>query len=157
MQISTGSDPGLRRRSAWVGVCQQLDFLGILRFRPDIVTEAALVIDRAEKQLDALLGVRIKAQTEPDHVVVFSGHMIDNPDNRGIGKGRPARFPPGKVDAAAASIRKALDRIGAGSGDLGLCAAPQAAICCSPRLVSSAACGLNCASLAPNRSSSPNR
>jgi hypothetical protein len=35
---------------------QQLDFLGTLGFRPHIVPDAAVVIDRAEKQLDALLG-----------------------------------------------------------------------------------------------------
>ena len=65
---------------------QQLVFLGTLGFRPNITAEAALVIDRAEKQLDALLGARIEAQAEPNHVVVFSGHMIDNPANRGPGK-----------------------------------------------------------------------
>jgi tetratricopeptide (TPR) repeat protein len=93
---------------------QQLDFLGTLDFQPNIVTEAALVIDRAEKQL----GARV---AEPNHVVVFSGHMIDKPAIRGIGKARPPRFPPEKIAAAAAGIRNALDRVGAGAGDLGLC------------------------------------
>ena len=37
---------------------QQLDFLGALGFRADIVAEAAQIIDRAEKQLDARLGRR---------------------------------------------------------------------------------------------------
>jgi tetratricopeptide (TPR) repeat protein len=107
-----------RDRFALDSSSQQLDFLGTLGFRQNIVTEAALVVDRAEKQLDALLGARI---VQPANVVLFSGHMIDNPANRGVGKARPPRFPPGKIDAAAASIRKALDRIGAGAGDLGLC------------------------------------
>jgi tetratricopeptide (TPR) repeat protein len=100
---------------------QQLDFLGTLGFRPNIATEAALVIDGAEKQLDRFLGARVEAQAEPASVVVFSGHMIDNPANRGVGRAGPPRFPPEKIDAAAASIRNALDRIGAGPGDLGLC------------------------------------
>jgi tetratricopeptide (TPR) repeat protein len=107
-----------RDRFALDSSSQQVDFLGTLGFRSNIAAEAAQVIDRAEKQLDALLGARI---AQPANVVVFSGHMIDNPANRGIGKARPPRFPPEKIDAAAAGIRKALDRIGAGAGDLGLC------------------------------------
>jgi hypothetical protein len=54
-------------------------------------------------------------------VVVFSGHMIDNPGQRGAGKAKPARFPAAKAEPAAARIRAALDEIGAGAGDLGLC------------------------------------
>jgi tetratricopeptide (TPR) repeat protein len=100
---------------------QQLDFLGELKFQSDIVAEAAAVIDRAEQQLRALLGGRPEQRSEPDHVVVFSGHMIDNPADRGVGKAKPPRFPPAKVDAAAARIRAALDEVGAGAGDLGLC------------------------------------
>jgi tetratricopeptide (TPR) repeat protein len=100
---------------------QQLDFLGELKFQSEIVAEAAAVIDRAEQQLRALLGSRPEQRSEPDRVVVFSGHMIDNPADRGEGKSKPPRFPPSKIEAAAARIRAALDEIGAGSGDLGLC------------------------------------
>jgi tetratricopeptide (TPR) repeat protein len=100
---------------------QQLDFLGELKFRPELVAECALVIDRAEQQLHALLGGRPEQRIEPKHVVVFSGHMVDNPAVRGEGKAKPARFPATKIDAAAARIRAALDEIGAGAGDLGLC------------------------------------
>jgi hypothetical protein len=100
---------------------QQLDFLGELRFRSDIVVEAAAVIDRAEQQLRSLLGSRPEERVEPDNVVVFSGHMIDDPKMRGEGKEKPPRFPPAKIEAAAARIRAALDEVGAGAGDLGLC------------------------------------
>ena len=100
---------------------QQLDFLGQLKFQSDIVAEAAASINRAEQQLHALLGTRPEQRSEPDHVVVFSGHMIDNPADRGEGKAKPQRFPPSKIEAAAARIRAALDQVGAGSGDLGLC------------------------------------
>ena len=100
---------------------QQLDFLGELKFQSEIVAEAAAVIDRAEQQLRALLGSRPEERSEPDHVVVFSGHMIDNPADRGEGKSKPPRFPPSKIEAAAARIRAALDEVGAGAGDLGLC------------------------------------
>jgi hypothetical protein len=54
-------------------------------------------------------------------VVLFSGHMIDNPAVRGEGKPKPARFPANKIDVAGACMRAALDEIGAGAGDLGLC------------------------------------
>jgi tetratricopeptide (TPR) repeat protein len=100
---------------------QQLDFLGELKFQSEIVAEAAAVIDRAEQQLRALLGSRPEERSEPDHVVLFSGHMVDNPADRGEGKSKPPRFPPSKVEAAAARIRAALDEVGAGADDLGLC------------------------------------
>jgi hypothetical protein len=100
---------------------QQLAFLGELKFHSEIVTEAAAVIDRAEQQLGTLGGSRPEERLEPDRVVVFSGHMIDNPADRGEGAAKPPRFPPSKVQAAAARIRAALDEIGAGAGDLGLC------------------------------------
>lgn len=91
-----------------------------LKFHSEIVTEAAAVIDRAEQQLRAL-GSRPEERSEPDHIVMFSGHMIDNPADRGEGKPKPPRFPPSKIEAAAARIRSALDEVGAGAGDLGLC------------------------------------
>ena len=100
---------------------QQLDFLGELKFHSEIVAEAAAVIDRAEQQLRSLLGSRPEQRVEPAHVVVFSGHMIDDPRVRGEGKEKPPRFPPAKIEAAAARIRAALDEVGAGAGDLGLC------------------------------------
>jgi hypothetical protein len=100
---------------------QQLDFLGELKLQTDIVAEAAAVIDRAEQQLRGLLGSRPEQRSEPANVVVFSGHMIDNPAVRGPGRERPSRFPPAKIEAAAARIRAALDEVGAGAGDLGLC------------------------------------
>ena len=100
---------------------QQLNLLGELGFRGEIVGEAVAVIDRAEKQLRALLGHHPGERPEPTHVVVFSGHMIDNPAERGEGKFKPPRFPPSKTQAAAARVRAALDEIGAGAGDLGLC------------------------------------
>jgi hypothetical protein len=100
---------------------QQLDFLGELKFQSEIAAEAAAVINRAEQQLRALLGSHPEERSEPEHVVVFSGHMIDNPADRGAGKAKPPRFPPSKIEAAAARIRAALDEVGAGAGDLGLC------------------------------------
>ena len=100
---------------------RQLDFLGKLKFQSEVVGEAAAVIDRAEQQLRALLGSRPEQRVEPAHVVVFSGHMIDDTAARGAGKNKPPRFPPVKIEAAAARIRAALDKVGAGTDDLGLC------------------------------------
>jgi len=110
-----------RDRFALDSSSQQLDFLGTLGFQAEIVGEAARIIDRAEKQLDALVGGRKPAQAEPQRVVVFSGHMIDDPEVRGPGKEKPARFPPEKIDAATKAIRQRLDKIGATAGDLGVC------------------------------------
>src|SRR5690348_5817572 len=64
---------------------------------------------------------RTPPQVGPQHIVVFSGHMIDDPAVRGPGKAKPARFPPEKIEAAAREIRKRLDKVGAAAGDLGSC------------------------------------
>jgi tetratricopeptide (TPR) repeat protein len=109
-----------RDRFALDSSSQQLDILGELKFHSEIVAEAAPIIDRAEQQLRALTGGP-EQRVEPAHVVVFSGHMIDDPKMRGEGKGKPPRFPLAKIGAAAARIRAALDEVGAGAGDLGLC------------------------------------
>src|SRR6516162_8901185 len=85
---------------------QQLEFLGTLNFRSEIIADAVPVIDRAEQQLRARPG---GPQSDPERFVVFSGHMIDNPVERGEGKAKPPRFPPTKIEAAAARIRAALD------------------------------------------------
>jgi hypothetical protein len=105
-----------RDRFAIDSAGQQLDLLGELGFRRGIVDDATLIMDRAEKQLDALLGGSTPG--EPAHVVLFSGHMIDDPAVRGEGKEKPPRFPATRVDAAAARIRAALEE---SAGDLGLC------------------------------------
>jgi tetratricopeptide (TPR) repeat protein len=110
-----------RDRFALDASSQQLDVLGELGFRPDIVAKASQVIDRAEKRLDALVGAAREQRADPPNVVLFSGHMIDNPAVRGEGKAKPARFPAEKADAAGARIRSALDEVGAGAGDLGIC------------------------------------
>jgi hypothetical protein len=47
--------------------------------------------------------------------------MIDDPKFRGPGKAKKTRFPSSNVEAAALRIRGALDRIGAHTGDVGLC------------------------------------
>jgi tetratricopeptide (TPR) repeat protein len=109
-----------RDRFALDSSSQQLDFLGELKFHSEIVAEAAAIIDRAEQQLRALCN-RPEQRVEPAHVVVFSGHMIDDPTVRAEGKEKPPRFPPAKIEAAAARIRAALDEVGAGTSDLGLC------------------------------------
>jgi hypothetical protein len=99
---------------------QQLDFLGALEYRPSIVGEVAKVIDAAEKELDTRVGPRAVGQSQPQHIVLFSGHMIDDPSARGPETGRPARFPEAKVNAVAARIEDCLNRIGASRGDLAL-------------------------------------
>ncbi|TAJ84765.1 bacterial transcriptional activator domain-containing protein [Reyranella sp.] len=107
-----------RDRFALDSMLQQLRILGTLGFRPEIVPEASRAIERADQQLDNLVGPRAAS---PSHVVLFSGHMIDDPAVRGPGKAKQARFPASKVAAAVAAIRARLDKLGAGKGDLGVC------------------------------------
>jgi hypothetical protein len=86
-----------------------------LQFETGAVNAALAVLDKAlsryEKPTDA----------EPKRVVLFSGHMIDNPDNRGPEKAKPERFPAAKANAVGAALGAQLDAMGAGAGDVGLC------------------------------------
>ena len=60
------------------------------------------------------LDARPEALSEPAHVVLFSGHMVDRPGRE------PPRFPEHKAEAAAARIASELDALGVGQGDLGI-------------------------------------
>ncbi len=103
---------------ALASTAQQLALLHDLGFRAELVERARQIIDEAEQQLARLLGAR---RETPRHVVLFSGHMIDDPQKRGEGLDLAPRFPATKVEAARETIEAALDRIGVGGGDLGLC------------------------------------
>ncbi|QNT71028.1 tetratricopeptide repeat protein [Defluviicoccus vanus] len=106
-------------RAALQSTRQQLDILLDLNFRAELVQPARALIAEAETQLSVLQGARLE---RPKRIVLFSGHMIDNPKERGEGEGKkPARFPATKVAAAAAAIAAHLDSIKAGPGDLALC------------------------------------
>jgi hypothetical protein len=93
---------------------QTLDFLRELGFQTNIVTEAATIIDNAERQLQGLVQVRHEQQVAPERVVLFSGHMVDKPGRTA------ARLPEAKMPQAAARIGQELDRIGVAPGDLGI-------------------------------------
>ena len=95
-----------RDRFALDSSSQQLDILGELIFHSEIVAEAARMIDSAEQQLDRLLGEPAK---EPAHVVVFSGHMIDDPEVRGEGK-EAAPLPVGKNRCGRGAYRSGTRR-----------------------------------------------
>ncbi|UCF94896.1 MAG: DUF4071 domain-containing protein [Desulfobacterales bacterium] len=89
---------------------QQLLLLHDLGFRPEPVSAALGVFDRALAKLKAPEG-----RWEPRHVFLFSGHMIDAPD-------RPEpRFPAAKEPLAAKAIADTLAGLGAGPADLALC------------------------------------
>jgi hypothetical protein len=96
----------------------QLDMLFNLGMHVDVVAQAREIIAGAEAQLARLQGARLD---RPRRIVLFSGHMIDDPQVRGEGKPKPSRFPASKVEAARLAIAAQLDRIGAGPGDLALC------------------------------------
>ena len=102
---------------------QTLALLRDLQFRAELVAKAMAVVEQTEQQLARISGGsgRAAAPAEPAKVVLFSGHMIDDPKVRGPGTAKPARFPAAKADAAAANIQAALDRLETGAGDLGIC------------------------------------
>ena len=135
---------------------QQLDFLGELRFRSDIVVEAAAIIDRAEQQLRSLLGSRPEEHVDPDNVVVFSGHMIDDPKVRGEGKEKPPRFPPsqnrGSGGPHSRRTRRGREPALVTSA---FAAGPQVVTCSLPKPVSNGKCALKCGSPGRKTNSSP--
>jgi tetratricopeptide (TPR) repeat protein len=86
---------------------QQLTILHDLGYRLEHVEAALSIFDRALEKL--------KPPFEPQHLFLFSGHMIDAP-------GRvPPRFPKDKEKIAAREIAKKLDELDAGPKDLALC------------------------------------
>jgi hypothetical protein len=105
-------------RFALCSTREQLDMMIELDFRAALAEAARAEIIEAERQLADLLGTRTGT---PRHIVLFSGHMIDDPAKRGEGKELAPRFPADRAAAAKREIKSALDQIGAGEGDLGLC------------------------------------
>jgi tetratricopeptide (TPR) repeat protein len=95
-----------RLNSSW----QQLDILRALGLNPDSVDAGIEELDRELTRLAAS-----RNHSGPHRVFLFSGHMIDAPDRN------VPRFPPEKIDLAAAAIDERLDTLGAGSDDFGLC------------------------------------
>lgn len=97
----------------------QLGMLLKLGFQAELVQPAHAILVEAEAQLAQLQG---EARREkPKQIVLFSGHMVDNPDERGEGKAKPPRFPAIKVEAVRLAILAELDRLGVGKGDLAFC------------------------------------
>jgi tetratricopeptide (TPR) repeat protein len=90
----------------------QLQLLQDLGFRPETVGAGLAVFDRAIGRLS-----KPEDRWEPRQVFLFSGHRMDAPDRQ------PPRFPAAKEVAAAQAIEAALDRLGAGAGDVSFCQA----------------------------------
>lgn len=87
----------------------QLLLLKDLGFRPQHVDAGLVTFDRALQKLK-----KPGEHWQPRQVILFSGHMIDQPD-----RALP-RFPPGKETIAAQKIAVALEQLGAGPDDLAL-------------------------------------
>jgi tetratricopeptide (TPR) repeat protein len=87
----------------------QLVLLQTLGFRPDQVEAGLGVLNRALEGWK-----RPEKAWQPRQVLLFSGHMIDAPDRK------TPRFPADKESIAATKIGEALDKLGAGPGDLAL-------------------------------------
>ncbi len=90
----------------------QLQLLADLGFRPELVAGAIAVLDKAIAKLGSPA-----APWQPRKVVLFTGHMVDEP-----GRAQP-RFPDDKQALVAQAIAVALDELGAGPEDLALCQA----------------------------------
>ena len=89
----------------------QLQLLRALGFRPETVDAGIAIFDRA------LAKLKPQHNWQPRHVLLFSGHRIDEPH-------RPQpRFPPSMEAAAMQHIIAALVEIDAGPDDLALCQA----------------------------------
>lgn len=89
----------------------QLLLMHALNFRPDAVSAGLAVFDRA------LARTKPRHPWQARHVLLFSGHRIDEPN-------RPQpRFPPDKELPAMQRINAALAEIDAGPDDLALCQA----------------------------------
>jgi tetratricopeptide (TPR) repeat protein len=90
----------------------QLQLLQDLGFRPEAVAAGIATFDRALERLKPPA-----ERWEPRQVLLFSGHMVDQPD-------RPTpRFPADRVPIAAAKIAAVLGELGAGAEDLAFCQA----------------------------------
>lgn len=93
-----------RDRFALESTCDTLRLLRELQFRPDHTAAALEVLQREL--------ARLAAPFQPRQVLLFSGHMVDAPD-RAV-----PRLPAAKLPQADAALQRALDALGAGSGDL---------------------------------------
>jgi tetratricopeptide (TPR) repeat protein len=87
----------------------QLLLLKDLGFQPENVDAGIATFDRAMQK-----ATRPEADWQPRQVLLFSGHMVDEP-----GRASP-RFPADREGVAAQKIAEALDRVGAGPDDLAL-------------------------------------
>jgi hypothetical protein len=96
---------------------QQLCLLDELGFQREAVQVGLAVLEDALTQFEK----PAVGKADPDRVVLFSGHMFDNPETRGPGKEKPSRFPPSKLDPARAAIEAMLDEFSVSAADVGLC------------------------------------
>ena len=99
---------------------QTLALLHDLRFR-DLVAEGSRLSSSTEQQL-ARISPAWPRPPRPSPRRSSSSAATWSTTRRCAAPARePERFPAGKADAAAARIQAALDQLGAGPGDLGIC------------------------------------
>jgi tetratricopeptide (TPR) repeat protein len=89
-----------------------LQLLQALSFRPDVVSAAIAILDRAIARAAPLAEI-----WRPRLAILFSGHRIDTPD-----RAEP-RFPPALEAVALERIEKALAELDAGEQDIAFCQA----------------------------------
>ncbi|WP_233130167.1 TRAFs-binding domain-containing protein [Synechococcus sp. 1G10] len=90
----------------------QLQLLQELGFRPEPVSTAIALLDRAIETTTPL-----SVRWQPRQAILFSGHIMDAPDRT------QPRFPAAMEAAATERIGAALDALGAGAEDIAYCQA----------------------------------
>ncbi|MDQ3279927.1 MAG: hypothetical protein M3Q69_00775 [Acidobacteriota bacterium] len=79
--------------------------IGAVRHQLEIFRDLDIHGDAAKKALDAMKEAQEKPREEPPHVILFTGHRVDEPN-------RPVpRFPESKVSLAVAEIAREIDRV----------------------------------------------
>jgi tetratricopeptide (TPR) repeat protein len=94
---------------------EQVYLFESLGLRPEAVAAVKKVLEQRRNVLEQRIGGLKKSNPRFKKVVVFSGHITDNP-------GRPEeRFPPRKEGVVRECITKQLEVWGVGAGDLAIC------------------------------------
>lgn len=79
--------------------------IGSVREQVQIFCDLGVCSEAATAALGAMKAAQDEPRKTPPHVILFTGHRVDNPGRN------PPRFPEGKVSTAAAEIERAIDDV----------------------------------------------
>ena len=94
---------------------EQVDLFESLGLRPEAVTPVKKILEQRRNILERRIHGLKKSEPRFSKVVVFSGHMIDNPGRS------EERFPPRKEGVVRERIAGQLENWGIGAGHLAIC------------------------------------